>query len=196
MTEKERHHYKREVEELILGDVLERIEEHRLDQSEGAILVCCGDADRVFEKVTFHASTQLGYREEPRIHLVAVNGGPLGIPHHSPVNSAGETLGADAYLLRQIRGARNLKGINTVVLCAHAPCGMADLAGLNVFQIVELLIAAKRRVREEHPDGRVAPFLHVDYGAGIMRTYFVPRPAWEAWHSAYGATRKAHSALL
>lgn len=184
MAEKERRQYKREVEELILGGVLRRIEDHLLDQSEGAILVCCGDADRAFEKVTFHARTQLGYREEPRIHLVAVNGGPLGIPHHSPVNSAGETPGADAYLLRQIRGARRLKGIDTVVLCAHAPCGMADLAGLNMFQTVELLVAAKLRVREEHPDGRVASFLHVDHGSGVMRTYFVSREDWERWRAA------------
>lgn len=151
--------------------ILEHIDNARLPSS--VIMVICGDGDHVSDKFGYQEQLCRWKEETPRIHLIAMNGGALLIPGASPLCEDG------AVMRRHIAKARVLKNINDVVLYVHAPCGVAREFGLGFEDIVGWLMAAKRRLKSEHPDiGRIFPFLHVHRQDGAKNTYFVSKKFW------------------
>ncbi len=157
--------------------VLRDAEGHRLDQASGVILVACADGDQMPDLFRFQAGMSDGQREVPRVHVLALNGGALLIPDGSPITNVGE----DRVIIEHLRGAQGLKGISTVALYVHAPCGMAYGAQLSFEGVIGLLMQAKTRVKEMVPGLRVACFCHVDKGEGNRRTYFVSRDEYDRW---------------
>lgn len=156
--------------------VLQDVDGHRLDLAEGVILVACADGDQMPDLFRHQASLQTEHRGVPRPHLLALNGGGLRIPRGSSLNG-----GAGEVLLKDIGDARLLKGISMVALYVHAPCGAARLAGFTLEQEITLLMDAKVRVKEECGEVvRVACFVHLDWGDGRRRTYFISRANWMA----------------
>ena len=159
--------------------VLVPVEGHRLDLGRGVIMVTCPDCD---QRADLFNHQEAVFREQgldPRIHALGLNGGALLVAEESPLN---DELGEDRVLIAHMKGARQLKGINTVALYSHIPCGAAGLANLSSEEVVDFLVLGKRRVRAEIPEAKVACFLHVDKGEGNKRTYFVSYEAWRTWH--------------
>ncbi|OHA63375.1 MAG: hypothetical protein A2842_01445 [Candidatus Wildermuthbacteria bacterium RIFCSPHIGHO2_01_FULL_48_25] len=164
------------IRELRNSSVLQDVADDRLQQANGVILVVCGDGDEIPELLEF-VKLRLNSQGLPaRTHLIALNGGALRIPRNSPVNSWNE----GEMVLQEIRDAMVLKGIRTVNIYAHAPCGKARVAGFSIIRVVEVLLDAGERIRREIRDCNVASFLHID--RGDRRTYYVSEKAWCAWH--------------
>ena len=145
-----------------------KIEKHRIKSAEGTIFVGCSDGDCFSDLYAHHCKVCT----TPRHHPLLLNGGALLLSHHSPVHGAKKDA---TVLLRHIKAARNIKGIHTVVLYVHAPCGVAHKMKLDFLEVFRLLIEAKLRLRAQKGFGSInmSCFLHTDNGK--MRTYFVDR---------------------
>lgn len=148
--------------------------DHRLDIKNGLQLVACSDCHQ-FRDMFDHISRFVTERDgHGFIHATLLNGGALLLPMESRVRKLG--IPSDDVIIANLMDARRLKGIATVALYAHAPCGAAALAGVTFREIIELLRDAKDRVKAlltsvgEKPF-QVACFCHVDYGQWRM-----PRP--------------------
>ena len=153
---------------------LSDVDSHLLDQKDGVIMVTCADGDQmpdVFKKQSEYLSTQ---RKTARIHTLALNGGALVVPADSPLNSE---LPKGEVIIDDIKGAMLLKGIKTIVLYAHAPCGAAGLCNLSVEQVIKFLVKAKEGLKSAFADIKVACFFHVDWG-DHKRTYFISATKW------------------
>lgn len=157
------------------------VEDHLLDQGNGVIMVTCSDGDQMPDIFSFQEKMRGDHRKNPRIHTIALNGGALLIGENSPLKSDGE----DRVMLKHIKQAIELKGITTIALYVHAPCGAAGLCRLDMRQVLDLLMEAKRRIKTEMPGVTVACFCHVDNGK--KRTYFVSRERYEEWKQRQAA---------
>jgi hypothetical protein len=154
--------------------VLSDVAAHLIDEQHGAIMVTCSDGDQFSDVFAHHAQhICMTQRHDSRIHLLALNGGAKLLAKDSPLLTVGE----DAVLLKHIGAGIALKGIQTVVLYAHAPCGVAYEEDLPFDQVLDLLFRGKQRVKEMYPSTKVACFCHVDDGEK-KRTYFVSREVW------------------
>lgn len=160
----------------VLGD----LDGNRLDLRQGVIMVTCADGDQLYDIFAHKALAVMQQRSDARIHTLALNGGALLLAEDSPLS---RTNNEGTVLMEHIRGAMKLKGMRTVALYAHAPCGAATKMvhpPLRLDQVVALLIRAKTRVKSLGDGIKVACFLHVDNGTG-KRTYHVSRDAWTSW---------------
>lgn len=172
--------------------VLQNIEGHRLDEREGIILVPCSDGDHILDTVNHHSmQVTMTHREEPRPHTLALNGGALNLPKHSPLC---QELREDLVLMKHIEKARKMKNIHVIALYAHRPCGAAQEAGFTFEQQISLLMDAKQRLKRELSQEpqlpRVATFFHlapVDPRTNKLRrrTYFVSFEKWNRWKSSH-----------
>lgn len=174
LSEKDR----RLIRELREADVLQDIDGHRLNQEDGAILITCSDADQFFDMFRHQVKMQADQRTDPRIHVFAWNGGALALAPDSPINRITH---AEDVFLQQIADARSMKKIDTVALYAHAPCGAARMAGIDLEESFVLLISAKQKIKTLNQGIQLANFFHVDYGEKVKRTYFFCRQKWEKW---------------
>lgn len=163
---------------LRLANVFQDVASKELDLSNGVIIVPCADGDQMPDLFTYELGLFADLGIPPRVHEIALNGGALLIPKDSQVRREGSE---DRVLLQHLKDAQTLKGIDLVMLYAHAPCGAAALGGLDLKSVVALLVAAKARIKSEIPTLKVAAFLHMDWGEGKKRTYFVSREKWEGW---------------
>lgn len=166
------------IDEFRACGILQDIDQHRLDQRNGAIIVSCADGDQMHDLFHHHEKIIATATTAPRIHTLALNGGALLLPAASPLH---QKFHEDLVLLHHLDVARDLKEINTVVLYAHAPCGAAALYNLNFFQVIRYLIEAKNLLKQGDHDIKVACFCHIDYGDGKKRTYFVSREQFDRW---------------
>lgn len=164
-------------EKLRKAQVLLDVFAPKLELTRGVIMVACADGDQMPDLFAFETGLFRAAHIPPRIHELALNGGALLIAKGSPVRRAGSE---DEVLLRHIADGRTLKEIDSVMLYAHAPCGAAALAHLDLRGVISLLMKAKTRIKQELADLKVACFLHIDWG-DRKRTYFVSRDAWESW---------------
>lgn len=173
----------------VLGDV----EGHRIDESQGVIMVTCADGDQFEDVFHHHSDICRSHRCNTRIHPLSLNGGAKLIAKNSPLQTAGE----DQVLLNNILGAHKLKGIDTVVLYAHAPCGAAYSNGVSFLEVMQLLFGGKQRVKNLDPSLKVACFCHIDFGDGKKRTYFAKRDLWlEYINSQHGLIHQNHEVTI
>ncbi|OGZ07818.1 MAG: hypothetical protein A3C93_05860 [Candidatus Lloydbacteria bacterium RIFCSPHIGHO2_02_FULL_54_17] len=160
--------------------VLRKVRPQLVDETNGAILVTCADGDQMENVFLYHRKICLHHREEHRPHLLSLNGGAKLIASDSPLRHGDE----DTVLLGHLKDARRMKGIETIVLYAHAPCGAAYAHKLSFYRVLELLFAGRERVEREMPGVKVTCFCHVDYGNGKKHTYFASRTSWLLWRAA------------
>lgn len=158
--------------------VLIDVDAHRLDMKNGVIMVTCSDGDQIADIFGTQSRFVQECRSDPRVHTIALNGGAIAIPQNSPLNF---DVRKDEVIIYDIRGAMELKGINTIALYGHAPCGAAGLCCLDVLNVMELLVEGKERLKREIGDSvKVACFVHVDYHDS-KRTYFMSADSWREW---------------
>lgn len=167
---------RRQYRDLRTEDVLEDIESHRLNHRHGVILITCADGDQLPDIFAHHSLLIQSQHERVRIHQFSLNGGSLLLHPESPLVQEFEEW---KILHHHIRGAKSMKGIPSLALYAHAPCGAAGAAGLSLIQCVTLLMAGKEHLRRTLQwEGEIYPFFHVDTG-NSKRTYFVSKRKWD-----------------
>lgn len=156
-------------------NILEDVDSHLLNEKDGVIMVTCADADQMADVFKKQSEYVLDQRENVRVHTLALNGGSLVIPEFSPLNSE---LPKGKIILDDIAGAILLKGIKTIILYAHAPCGAAGLCNLDVKTVINYLIQSKEDLKNKFEGIKVVCFFHVDWG-DHKRTYFISADKWK-----------------
>lgn len=159
--------------------VLKDEEHKRLPLNGGVILVCCSDGDQIDEVFDHMRDAAKATGAKPRIHTHALNGGALLASPHCPILGQFQTMRLLHTIIEQ---SIDLKGIRTIVLSVHAPCGAARLAKLNIVQLIAHMIEAKRALKSAIHDIKVLCVLHVDKGDGNKRTYVVTREQWDPFY--------------
>lgn len=165
------------MEEMCAGD---------MHLESGMIVVSCADGDQMedeFEhlRALFHRASA-----NARIHLLALNGGALLISPDWPDSSA-----AGDVFIKHIVQAEELKRIKTVALFTHIPCGAAGMVRWGVARVIDQLIAAKLRIKEQIPETKVICLLHVDWSKcnggddPRKRTYHIKKEKWLADRHQY-----------
>ena len=150
----------------------------KLDLRKGVILVHCADGDQVHDKYTHMVKAFEALGIAPRTHILSLNGGALRIPANSPLNAKVQH---HHVYMENIVEARTLKGIDSIQLGVHYPCGAATLAGLSVIDCLMLLHQARMDVLGLNHGVTVVCTLHVDYGDNRKRTYQICLDRLATW---------------
>lgn len=157
-------------------NILEEVAPQSLDLSNGVIAVVCADGDQFFDYYSHIASLAREQLGRERAHMLALNGGALLLSNEWP--DPEEAI----VLKRHINVAVDLKNIHTVVLYVHAPCGAAGICHFDAKKVLDLLVQAKENVKLIRGDIKVICFVHVDWGEGKKRTYFLSQGKWNEYN--------------
>ncbi|MBU6321764.1 MAG: hypothetical protein KGI78_02820 [Patescibacteria group bacterium] len=176
-----------DIRQLRDAGVLQTVDEGMMARArEGTIFIPCADGHHFDDLFRTHLRLCGCPDNEDRMHHpLSLNGGALLLPESSPLRRLddGSYGPDDEVLLRHLVGAIKLKQPQSIILYAHAPCGMARLFGLSIMEEFELLVRAKQRVREHvTPYGvtDVRAWFHVYYSDDRNRkTYHFRRDIWE-----------------
>jgi hypothetical protein len=158
-------------------EILNNIQDHKIPAEVGTVTICCSDGDQ-FDDLYTH---QRNVCHTNRHHQVTLAGGALVIPQKSPLGRIARISRPVVFLNVEIGIEK--KGIKTIPLYGHAPCQAAYDLGLDLLDVIEQLICAKQELRKRFgkvQGFKVCPFLHIDYGDGKKRTYFVDKEKWLA----------------
>lgn len=165
--------------------IMEEVRTGDMHLEVGMIAIFCGDGDQ-FDDEYMHMRGLFQYASaRVRIHPLSLNGGALLISPNWPTASEGEVF------VKHTLQAEGLKGIKTVSLFTHVPCGAAGLVHWSVAQVIDELINAKRRLKEQDPSLTVICLLHVDWSKcngetdPRKRTYHVTKDKWLAARREY-----------
>lgn len=114
------HNDLRLAEKMIHADLLTEIRPEKIRElaPEGAILITCGDRDRVTGHFT-------GCQSIVPIHLIALNGGGLRL-------ADGIDQSAKNLITGECIDAMSLKGIRFIFCLSHYPCGKGDILGMDL----------------------------------------------------------------
>ncbi|NQV89948.1 hypothetical protein HQ487_00900 [Candidatus Uhrbacteria bacterium] len=143
--------------------VLENDDAGKLESPDGVIVIPCSDGDQMPDVFTHQCQLAYDGGWPVRPHMPSLHGGAMLIAEECPLYR--DPHGGEL-LLQHIREAEgpDLKGIGTVVLYVHAPCGAAGLANLTIIHQIVYLMRAKERVKAIDTTNKVCCFIHVDYG--------------------------------
>ncbi len=161
--------------------VLRDDDSRKLHTPNGVILVCCSDGDQSEDVYGHTCHLAEGNGGKRRLHPFMNHGGAALL---SPRNLIYADHAPDEYLIAQIRDAMPMKGIATIALVVHAPCGAANMVDLSVVEIIDHMFRGKKRLKELWPNMRVACFVQVDFG-DRKRMYFVKRKEFGAWYERW-----------
>ena len=150
--------------------VLEKLDPGKMTSG---VFFICGDCDRSRDKVTHYFSKLEGGGEtNPRLHLVALNGGPLNLayPHYEDEKKLAAV--RSFILENQICASLPLKGLKRVILVGHWPCGQGEAWGMSLIDALRTLAEAVAMVKQKlGPEAEVVSHMHFDKGTGGMKTY-------------------------
>ena len=161
--------------------VLQEIRSDRLPCTSGTIVVACSDGHHFGDFYEHHRKVCRG-EGIPMHHPLSLCGGALLIPEDSPLLiDNGHRSHDDEVLLRHLRVSYDVKQATTIILAAHAPCGMARACNLSIMECLELLVSAKDRVRGLFDRSVIiSGHFHVFYPDGRRLSYHLDRPSWNA----------------
>ncbi|HLD21208.1 MAG TPA: hypothetical protein VJB64_03885 [Patescibacteria group bacterium] len=96
-----------------------------------------------------------------RPHLFCCHGGAMNVDPRCELYP-----GLSGIILKHIQQAEgeNLKGITSVNLCIHAPCGAAGMAGMTIIHQIWHQLRAAEQVSRIDTTNSIVPTLQVDYG--------------------------------
>lgn len=136
---------------LINAGVLEVVDDARLKEiaPKGSVFISCGDRDR------FHAYFRKMQSVVP-MHPITLNGG--GILLGTGVDETRRVV-----ITEDTRDAFDLKGIGTVVLSSHFPCGKAGLLDFGLREILLKTLEGKAFLKKTFPTCRVLPLMSIDW---------------------------------
>lgn len=158
--------------------VLVEVNPCSMEVGNGVIVVACGDGDQITDYYTHMLSLcRPGQEvlERDRLHLEALNGGPVLL-------SKGWYRPVDGDVLEfHIAEAVELKRIHTVVLIGHAPCGAVAEQRIAPRDYINRLFDAKIRVEALNGVEQVIVLVHVDWDGVKKRTYHLDKSKWLVW---------------
>lgn len=156
---------------------LVEVEPASMDFVDGVIAVLCGDGDQFFDVYGHIAEICRGKIGRERVQTLSHNGGAFTLSTRWPTPE--EAIVLRRHILQTVM----IKGIKTVVLYGHAPCGAAGLCHLSIRQTIEYLMEAKGVVKSLRDDLRVMCFFHIDWeeDGSKKRTYFLSRDKWSEY---------------
>ncbi|GEM_PF-4438718 len=153
-----------------------------IPQHDGIIVFVCPDCDQYHDLEPRIAAIGMTSAGQTRPHTFKLNGGPLLLSTEALNKDDHE----DRVLLKHAAMAQEMKGIEMVVCLGHAPCGAAYGAEMDLFTVVNRLVAAEDIVHERlgHDTPTLIP-LHMDFGGGNgdKNLFRIDR---EAWRHHYG----------
>ncbi len=155
-------------------------EPHKLDLSNGCIVISCADGDQivhVVEQVAMMATVQSC---KPRPHLLTPHGGALVLSPEWP-DQAGRRRAE--CLKEEIAESRTMKGISTILLFGHAPCGKVGQTEMDVETTIKHLMMAKKYVKGLYPSAMVRCLMQVDWQEQLLdqpekEVFFLPVEKW------------------
>ncbi len=168
--------------------VLEEVDAHAIDMTNGVIVVRCPDCDQRSDAERHDQVLATANGGRDRFHLLPHHGGAAVAAPGSPLYPEFDLPG---YLGLQIREAEGLKSIKTVLLEVHAPCGKGEASGFNIVQLITLMFLGKPNIRAIDPTNEIVCRVHIDYG-DRKRTYFVSRAKWMAFWNQRGRELWGH----
>lgn len=146
---------------------------------KGSVIVPCADGDQIYDLLTHHRSV-CGCPKKCH-HTSALNGGPLLLS-----DRVSEEMQSDgSVLLRHAFEGKAIKGVETVVLYGHAPCGKALGNSISAPEAMEHYVRAKDRVRAYAKEKKIDLaachlWMHIHWPDDTRRSYFFNRSAWES----------------
>ena len=176
------------------ASILEDVNPHRINCDGRNIVIMCGDGHQLIRKIRTHESyVKRDEHSECCCHGIMINGGALNL---SPRFTRHMRLPVQKVLLSQIRQSMALKGVNTVALYVHAPCGAAKLRGMSVMDVLDELFKAKESLKRHFSKRRkfnVACFIQIDFGNGRERSYFISAKKWSEYKTQAAERQEAIS---
>lgn len=175
-------------------DILEDVEEGCLNHANGGIVFGCPDCDQFDDVYCQHAEYCRAHRTEPRIHPLTEHGGAamlnpfskLGVPGTELIRFVATNLPLDGtmpsnsciqhmrsiFRLWDLYQAHKMKGIESVVLYTHGPCGAAQAVNLPIEQLLMDQVLGHHRVQRlfEGEQLQVVSFVHLCYPDGRKKT--------------------------
>ncbi len=155
--------------------ILEPLSAHLLPEGtgDGTIAITCSDGDQMADLFSQHHD-----KCGERCHLFSFNGGGLWL---SPLIDSERAEQRRDLIKNDLPEAISMKGISTVVIYGHAPCGVAlSVLNCNVDELISHLVRAKMELKKQY-SGKGLKFvcaLHVDWGNGKKDTYWVNAKKW------------------
>jgi hypothetical protein len=145
-----------------------------IKNANGICIVTCADGDHFDNVYSYHRNMMISQGLTPRIHVLSSHGGALVLPLRSSLNKnrRGDNL------LEMMRETEELKDIHTFALEAHAPCGAAGLAKLNIYKQFQLHRQADAIIQNQLPGAQVICFFHALWENNRERTYFFSGINW------------------
>lgn len=127
----------------------------------GQIVVACSDGDQMKDLLIHKWIAAIRAGTIFRPHLLCAHGGAMNIDEKCELYP-----GLDSILLKHIRQAQgqDLKGITTMNLSIHVPCGAARIAYMTLIHQIWHQYHAARAVQAIDPNDLVLTTLQVDYG--------------------------------
>lgn len=156
--------------------VLVDIDPKRIDVRNGVIALFCSDGDQK-EDLDGHLAELCREQQQgkAREHVLALNGGAILL------SGIWQYREEAVVIRRHLEQAVALKGIKTVALYGHWPCGAAGVMQYPILKVIACLMEAKAKVKRMFDgDVRVVPFFHVDWAEEKerKRTYFLSVEEW------------------
>ncbi|MBI4256598.1 hypothetical protein HY626_00910 [Candidatus Uhrbacteria bacterium] len=127
----------------------------------GQIVVACSDGDQMKDLILHKWREAIRSGRIFRPHLFCCHGGAMNVDPTCTLYP-----GMSRNLLEQIRQAEgvDLKGITSVNLCIHAPCGAASMTGMTILHQLWHQYRAAEEVSMIDSTNSIIPTIHVDYG--------------------------------
>lgn len=154
--------------------VIEKINTRLLQES---VLILCGDCDRSADQIRWPMSRMEENGCPPRLHLIALNGGPLNLvyPHYGNNQAANSIV--QSFLDSQIRNSLRLKNLRLVIAQFHWPCGQAEAWGLSLQKAAEMAGNTLEFLRHSLADDadKITATIHLHKEDGLNTYYFRPQ---------------------
>lgn len=186
--------------------IFTKIDPKKIRQTDGAISVLCSDCDRFHGAMEDIWTLSRAWRNDPRTHVFALNGGALWLaddPFASAPSVAADIASNDSplegmekmrlrfvigdnrfviggnhivfqfktehmvnamvspTLLLHIKQAEQMKGIETLLLNVHAPCGVANHFSWNLETTTARVVAAADVVRRRVAGEQSLPIIPI-----------------------------------
>ncbi|MBI2474044.1 hypothetical protein HYV70_05840 [Candidatus Uhrbacteria bacterium] len=127
----------------------------------GQIVVACSDGDQMKDLLLHKWEQAIRRGKKFRPHMLCFHGGAMNIDVHCKLYP-----GLGQIVLDHIRQAEgpNLKGITSVNLSIHTPCGAAELNEMTLIHQMWHQYRASLLVAQIDLTNTIIPTLHVDYG--------------------------------
>lgn len=143
----------------------------------GQIIVACSDGDQMKDLLLHKWLEAIRSGRMFRPHLLTNHGGAMNVDPTCTLYP-----GMSNNLLKQIRQAEghNLKGITSVNLCIHAPCGAAEMAGMSILDQLWHQYRAAVEVSKIDTTNTIVTTFQVDYGGSDELDKKVTSPVYLA----------------